>query len=559
MLPEPVYLKDRSHRWVGVNEAYCEYMGRERHELLGKNESDVLPEREEGSAWENDEAVFKTGSAVINEAVAAGGEDSSRVLQTHKSMLRDANDNELLLCVIRDLTGTDVANALLRGISSDEESSPAVPGNKIRRLGVQQVRFPFSDPLTQLPDRRAFLNLLDAAAQRISQSSAIFVINIDHFKLVNDRFGHAAGDTVILEVARRLRSSIRPRDILGRLDGDEFVVLADAIDTMEADRIVEEFLAEIAHPLKLGEHEYRISVSVGIAMFSEHGHNAEELIRNARMATSWCKRHSRGGSEFYPDGASTAADRLATIELKLPIALEQRQLAVHYQPIIRSRSRTVSGFEALVRWHDRELGEIAPEEFIPIAEDMGLVRRLGQMIIDEACSVTATLVDPRMSVSVNVSGSQLMDETFPIFVAETLQEYNLTGDRLFFEITESVAMQANSSVWQVFEELAGIGVSLVIDDFGTGFSNLARLKELPFVAIKIDRAFIRDLPNSPQDSAIFRAMHAISKELNLKTVAEGIETAEQEEFARRFGVDFLQGFRFGHPVPADKLGRYTKR
>ena len=346
---------------------------------------------------------------------------------------------------------------------------------------------------------------------------------------------------------------------MGRLDGDEVVVLADAIDTMEADCIVEEFLAEIAHPLNLGEVEYWISVSVGIAMFSGHGHNAEELIRNPQMVTSWCKRHSRGGSEFYPDGASTAADRLATIVLKLPIALEQRVLAVHYQPTITSRNRTVSGFEAPVRWHGRELGETAPAEFIPIAEDMGLVRRLGQMIIDEACSVTATLVDSRMSVSVSVSGSQLMDETFPIFVAETLQEYIPTADRLFFEIEESIAMQANSSVWRVFEELSGIGVSLIIDDCGIDFSNLDRLEELPFVVIKIDHAFIRDLPNSPQDNAIFRAMHAIFKELNLKTAAEGIETAEQEEFARRFGVDFLQGFRFGHPVPANKLGRYTKR
>jgi EAL domain-containing protein (putative c-di-GMP-specific phosphodiesterase class I) len=248
---------------------------------------------------------------------------------------------------------------------------------------------------------------------------------------------------------------------------------------------------------------------------------------------------------------------MATIELKLPIALEQGHLCAHYQPIVAARDRTVAGFEALVRWHDNELGEVTPEEFIPIAEDMGIVRRLGQMVIDQACGFTASLTDPEMSVTVNVSGSQLMDEAFPIFVAETLQKYDLTGDRLFFEITESVAMEAESSIWQVFEELTSVGVRLIVDDFGTGFSNLARLKELPFVAIKIDREFIRDLPNSPQDSAIFRAMHAIAKELNLKIVAEGIENADQEEFVCRFGVDYLQGFRFGHPVPVNKLRRYT--
>lgn len=557
-LPEPVYLKDRSHRWVMVNDAYCDYMGRTCGELLGNSESDILPEREAVTAWENDEAVFKTGSTVINEAVATRDDKTSRVLQTDKSLLRDGNDNELLLCVIRDLTGTDAASALLHGRSTGNEPIATSNPKKIRRLGEQPVRFALSDSLTQLPDRRAIMNLLDAAAAQVSRRSAIFVINIDHFKLVNDRFGHTAGDTVILEVARRLRASIRSNDILGRLDGDEFIVMADAIDPMEADRIVDKILADIVHPMKLGQHEYRISVSVGIAMFSEPGHNAEELVRNARMAAGWCKRRSRGGSEFYSDGASVAAERMATIELKLPVALEQGDLVVHYQPIVASRNRAVSGFEALVRWHDSELGELAPEEFIPIAEDMGIVRRMGQMIIDQACGFTASLIDPRMSVAVNVSGSQLMDETFPIFVAETLQKFDLTGDRLFFEITESVAMEADASVWQVFEELATIGVRLIIDDFGTGFSNLARLKELPFVAIKIDRDFIRDLPNSPQDRAIFRAMHAIAKELKLKTVAEGIENALQEEFVARFGVDYFQGYRFGHPMPANKLKRYTR-
>ncbi len=556
--PEPVYLKDRSHRWVMVNEAYCDYMGHESEALLGKCEGDMLPEREASLAWENDEAVFKTGSSTLNEAVAARDDKTARLLQTHKSILRDGDDNELLLCVIRDLTGSDAASDLLQGGPAGDDK-PALRGQtKIRRLGEQSVRFAFSDPLTQLPDRRAFMNLLDVAAARVAASSAIFVINIDHLKLVNDRFGHSAGDTVILEVARRLRASIRANDILGRLDSDEFIVLADAIDSMQTDRIADQILANIVDPLQLGQHEYRISVSVGIAMFSGHRHNAEELVRNARMAASWCKRRNRGGSEFYSDGASAAAERMATIELKLPIALEQGELVVHYQPIVSSRKRNVSGFEALARWNDSDLGELFPQEFIPIAEDMGIVRKLGQMIIDRACEFTASLANRRLSVTVNVSGSQLMDETFPIFVAETLQKYDLAGSRLFFEITESVAMKADASVWQVFEELATIGVRLVIDDFGTGFSNLARLKELPFVAIKIDRDFIRDLPNSPQDRAIFRAMHAMAKELNLKTVAEGIENALQEEFVAGFGVDYFQGYRFGHPMPANKLKRYTK-
>ena len=231
-LPEPVYLKDRSHRWVMANDAYCDYMGHGAEALLGKSESDILPEREAGFAWESDEAVFKTGSSIINEVVATRDDETARVLQTHKSVLRDGDDNELLMCVIRDLTGSDAASALLQGGPPGDSKASAPGRKKIRRLGEQPVRFAFSDPLTQLPDRRAFMNLLDVAAARVDASSAIFVMNIDHLKLVNDRFGHSAGDTVILEVVRRLRASVRSNDILGRLDGDEFIVLADAIDSM---------------------------------------------------------------------------------------------------------------------------------------------------------------------------------------------------------------------------------------------------------------------------------------------------------------------------------------
>jgi len=553
-MPEPVYLKDRSHRWVEVNSAFCEYMGRGRSELLGKTESDFLPDREASRAWENDEIVFKTGQVIINEAVADDGEEISRLLQTQKSLLRDGRDNELLLCVIRDLTGTKSASELLRGSPVVSENCPGTAG----KPHVQHVSFAFSDPLTQLPNRRAFMNMLDAATTRVAQNAAVFVINLDHFKLVNDRFGHTAGDTVILEVAARLRSSIRVNDILGRLDSDAFIVLADGIDVMKADRIADQILAEIARPLKVGQHEYRVSVSIGIAMLPDHGQRAEELVRNAGIAMNWCKRRSRGGSEFYSDGASSAADRMTTIEFKLPLAVDNGELITHYQPIVRGSDRMVSGFEALARWCDPELGELSPSEFIPIAEEMGLIRRLGQIVLDQACGFTASLTDPGMTVSVNVSGSQLMDPTFPIFVAEMLQRHAITGDRLLLEITESVAMEADTSVWQVFEELSSVGVKLIIDDFGTGFSNLARLKQLPFAGIKIDREFIRDLPNSPQDCAIFRATHAIATELNLKTVAEGIENAEQEEFVRQFDVDYVQGFRFGRPEPADKLTRYTK-
>jgi diguanylate cyclase (GGDEF)-like protein/PAS domain S-box-containing protein len=550
-LPEPIYLKDRSHRWVLVNASFCEFVERKREDLLGKTERDFLTAQDAGCVWESDEAVFATGQSAVDSAIAATKGEELRFLQTQKSLLRDAKGRELLFGVIREIEDRRVEERADSIVSHLGENGDVPRRRKLDGLASSQVRYPFSDPLTQLPNRRSFLNLLDATTGGQVKSAAVFVINIDRFKLVNDSFGHAAGDTVILEVAQRLHTSIRNIDILGRLDGDDFIVLANDVDNIEVELIAEKMLTKVARPLALHEHDYRVSVSVGVAMFPEHGNNAQDLARNATKAMRWCKRRRRGGMEFYSDVASSAVERLAAIELKLPLALEQEHLSVHYQPILRCSERTVAGYEALVRWRDPELGELLPEEFIPIAEEMGLIRRLGQSVLDQACAYIAGVADQRESMWVNVSGLQLMDETLPIFIAETLQKYEISGDRLFLEITESVAMKADASVWQVFDELAGIGVRLVIDDFGTGFSNLARLKELPFAVIKIDQTFIRDLATSPQDRAIFRATYALARELNLKVVAEGVETVEQEEFVRQMSVDFMQGYRFGRALPSE--------
>ena len=545
-LPEPIYVMERSHRWVLVNAAFCEYIERNAADLLGKTERDFLSAQEAGSIWESDEAVFATGQSVANAEIAVGSDEGLRFLQTQKSLLRDDKGKELLLGIVREIEDRRVADL---DIPLGENQLPP-RRRRLDGVATSQVRYPFSDPLTQLPNRRSFMNLLDSAITGQAKTAAVFVINIDRFKLVNDNFGHAAGDTVILEVAQRLRLSIRKVDILGRLDGDDFIVLANDLDGLEVELIADKMLTRVARPLVVQAHDYRVSVSVGVAMFPDHGTTAEDLARNATQAMRWCKRRRRGGLEFYSDVTTKAAERLASIELKLPLALEQEKLSLHYQPILRCPGRSVAGYEALVRWSDPDLGELLPGEFIPIAEEMGLIRRLGQSVLEQACAYVAGLSDQRESVWVNVSGLQLMDETLPIFIAETLQKHEISGKRLFLEITESVAMDADASVWQVFDELEGIGVRLVIDDFGTGFSNLARLKELPFAAIKIDQTFIRDLATSPQDRVIFRA-YALAKELNLKVVAEGVGTIEQEKFVREMPVDFMQGYRFGRALAGE--------
>ncbi|MGR9090028.1 MAG: sensor domain-containing protein [Gammaproteobacteria bacterium] len=553
-LPEPAYLLDRSHRWVYVNQAYCEYMGSTRAALLGITARDILTPAEANSVWENDDVAFKTGETIVNESVMADGVSVPRVLQTRKTIVRAPDEQLYLFGTVRDLTGTEDARQLLRGTAA----RAGEPACTIRNLGYGQIRFVFSDPLTQLPNRRAAMNLIDTIAARGDCDTAVLLLNIDHFSLVNERFGHSLGDAAILEVAQRLRGAIDSRHTLGRLDNDEFVVIAEQCGPMQADLLAKQILSDIAAPMQLGNHDYRVSASIGIALMPEHGRTASELVRNAGLAMRWCKQRRRGQSERYLHGASAAAERRATIELRLPAAIDNGRIAVHYQPFIDGATSELRGFEALARWSEPELGVIEPAEFIPIAEGMGIIRRLGQDVLERACEMAATLDDDSLTVSVNVSSVQLLDETFPIAVAEILQRCEISGERLLLEITETVAMAADDTVAQTLKELSDIGIRLLIDDFGTGFSNLARLKALPICGIKIDRDFVRDLPDSPEDSAIFRAAHAIATAMGLMIIVEGIENKAQDEFVRQFPVDYLQGYRFGRPLPVKKLSRYTR-
>lgn len=282
-LPEPAYLLDRSHRWVYVNDAYCEYMGSTRAELIGITARDILTPAEANSVWENDDVAFKTGETIVNESVIADGVSAPRVLQTRKAIVRAPDDQLYLFGTVRDLTGTEDARQLLRGTAARDGE----PACAIRNLGHGQVRFAFSDPLTQLPNRRAALNLIDTIAARADSATAVLLLNIDRFSLVNERLGHNLGDAAIIEMSQRLRGAIGARHTLGRLDNDEFVVIAEHCDAMDADLLAEQILRDISRPMPLGDHDYRLSTSIGIALMPDHGRSAAELVRNAALAMRW--------------------------------------------------------------------------------------------------------------------------------------------------------------------------------------------------------------------------------------------------------------------------------
>ena len=544
----PSSVIDRAHRFTFAKQAYLERF-HAAEPPVGLTIRDILPLDCAEAMWQAGELAFRQNDSAGDESpvepspVPSGSNIRQQVIQVgaHSFLVSALNAD--------GPSGIDSAppHAL-----HDADERPGHLQREIQALGMHRVRFGFIDPLTQLPNRRAMSKFIDQLTSQPAASFVIAVLNIDNFRLVNDRFGYAAGDTVILELIGRFHERILDGSVsLGRLDNDEFILVIECSDHSAADFVVENVKAACAQAIPLGNYNYHVSFTTGVATYPAHGTNADTLIRNANLAMRWSKRNQRGGSQIFSTDVRRDADRQASVELKLPDALASKSIELHYQPIVSRANREVIGYEALLRWEDPLLGVVEPSEFVPVAEHMGLIGALGHYCLDAAVSFAAAFPSSPCVVAVNVSGSQLLDETFPIAIAEILQHHNVSGEQLVLEITESVAMREESYINQVLLELAAMGVKLFVDDFGTGFSNFSRLKSLPVAGVKIDREFIRDLPGSARDEAIFEAACSVARAMELITVVEGVEDADQEAYVTQFDVNYLQGFRFGVPQPRE--------
>jgi diguanylate cyclase (GGDEF)-like protein/PAS domain S-box-containing protein len=423
------------------------------------------------------------------------------------------------------------------------------------------------DPLTGLPNRLLLLDRLSHALLRAGRhpgSAAVLFLDLDRFKIVNDSLGHGAGDRLLVDVARRLEGALRPTDTVARLGGDEFVVLCEEIaGEMEAVAIAQRVVDLFAEPFSLDDAEVFLATSVGIAMASRPDSEPEALIRDADSAMYRAKELGKGRFELF-DAAMRAhtAERLAT-ETALRRALERGELRLHYQPEVDVETRRVAGFEALVRWQHPTRGLLPPAEFVPLAEETGLIVPLGAWILRTACAEwvgwaeapEATL----LTLSVNLSARQLAQPDLLVTVAGALEETGMPPDRLCLEITESAAMETGPTTLALLDELRALGVKLAIDDFGTGYSSLVHLRRFPVDLLKIDRTFVDGLGRTPQDASIAAAVISLAHALGLSVVAEGIETAAQLAVLADLGCDLGQGYLFARPEPADLAGALVGR
>jgi diguanylate cyclase (GGDEF)-like protein len=418
------------------------------------------------------------------------------------------------------------------------------------------------DSLTGLPNREMFTGLLRhtiEAARRNAQWFALLFIDLDRFKIINDSLGHEAGDILLIEVANRLRGALRASDVVARLGGDEFVVILDgASDRSDVERIADHLLAVIGQPTQLSGHECHTTASIGVALYPENGEDAATLTKNADMAMYAAKEDGKNRFRFFMgESKAQSIDRLQ-LETELRRSVERSQFSLNYQPKVDLGSGQITGVEALLRWNHPLLGLVPPAQFIPLAEETGLIVPIGRWVLREAC--TQNMAWQRsglvpVSMAVNLSPRQFADEQLLEDVDGALRGSGMSPVLLQLEVTEGMVMRNVARAVRVLDAIQSRGIRLAIDDFGTGYSSMSLMKQLPIDTIKIDRSFVRDLPRDSEDQAIAEAIISMGKALGMTVVAEGVETAEQHAFLRSHGCDEMQGYLFSKPLPAGELAK----
>ncbi len=531
---EGIYILDSARRIVSVNPAFCALTGYAQHDILGTDPDEWLHSQPHSQAFYRLRGTDPRGQ--WRGEIDCRRKDGS-VFPAWESVSEVCDE-------AGDLTHYVVAFSDISAIRSAE---------------AELHRMAYHDPLTGLPNRLLFGDRLEQALGRAARADgrcALLFLDLDAFKSINDTLGHHAGDLLLKTMAGRIRGALRRSDTAARLGGDEFVVIMEDIERADAGAHLAAKLIEVlGRPAEIGGERIAVTVSVGLALYPEDGRDRHTLLKAADTAMYSAKAQGRNRYCFFTEALSArAAERLRT-EQGLRRALEDGGLIVHYQPQLALSDGALTGVEALVRWQDPERGTIPPVQFIPIAEEGGLIETLGRFVLETACREAAAFPAP-IRLAVNASARQITREGFDETVAAALGASGFPAARLDLEITEST-LHALDRSREILKRIKDLGVGIAIDDFGTGYSSLSALKHLPIDRLKIDRSFVRDIPGDPNDVAIVEAICALGLSLGFWITAEGIETREQLAVLRRLGCHEGQGYLFSKPLPAEDLSRLT--
>jgi diguanylate cyclase (GGDEF)-like protein len=449
----------------------------------------------------------------------------------------------------------------------DMSTNLAASNDRIRFLA-------YHDTLTHLPNRLMFNEYLARAlafARRSDQRLALLFLDVDNFKRINDTLGHQIGDRLLEQVAKRLSSCLRTEDCLSRSDGetdkdtvarlggDEFTfILPDIKHPHVAASVAARVQAELAKPFRIDQHEVFVTSSIGITTYPEDGQDAQTLVSNADVAMFHAKKRGKNNYQYYASSMNIAALERLTLEGELRKAIERDELVLYYQPQFECRTERILGVEALVRWQHPERGLVPPNQFIPLAEESGLIVPLGEWVLRTACTQMKAWHDRGLDpvcVSVNLSSAQFRNQRVDRQLAKILRETRLAPEHLVLELTESALMQAEDGVEDMLVAAKTLGVRISLDDFGTGYSSLSYLRRFPIDNIKIDRSFVHDIISSQSNAAITKAIIALAHGLGLSVTAEGVEHQDELEFLRRHECDKIQGYLLSRPLPAADVVR----
>jgi len=431
-----------------------------------------------------------------------------------------------------------------------------------RAAALEIIHSAHHDFLTGLPNRMLLsdrVNQVISLAQRHGKKVAVLFLDLDGFKHINDSLGHAVGDKLLQSIAKCLVDCVRGSDTVSRQGGDEFVVLLSEVEHSEDAAITaRRMLQAVAGVHPVGQHDLHITTSIGLSVFPDDGLDAETLIKNADTAMYQAKENGRQSFQFFKPAMNVRAVERQSIEEALRTALERQELALHYQPKINLRTGAITGAEALVRWTHPTRGPVSPGQFIPVAEDCGLILPIGNWVLREACRQAHAWLEaglPLASIAVNISAMEFRHEDFLDGIFAALEDTRLHPKFLELELTESVLMKRAESAASVLQTLRARGVQLAIDDFGTGFSSLSYLRRFPIDALKIDQSFVRQISTAPDETAIVTAIISMGRSLNLRVIAEGVETQDELAFLQAHQCDEAQGYYFGRPVHPEQFAK----
>ena len=482
-------------------------------------------------------AVLKTGADARLETTASLGDGPRRCWWHHLSALRDPDGAIIgISAICQDVTEWQAEHA-------------------------QRQHFAWHDPMTGLANRSRLAErlaaLVDEAAARDRTVGALR-IDLDNFKLVNDLYGHSAGDSVLREVAGRLQRHCRSSDLLARTGGDEFVVIMPNCSAEQAGKLAARLLESVMEPMvPPGLHEIALSASIGIGLYPRDAPDASGLLARAERALNWVKRDGRNNFAFYATTMERDDQLRQRLEHDLRLALHRGEFSLVYQPVVCAHRHVVNGFEALLRWHSPIHGTVPPAQFIPLAESIGLMGQIGAWVLRTACAEAAGWQN-KLKIAVNVSVVQFQQGRLPDLIEQVLQETGLEPERLEIEITESMLIRETDRTLEVLRRIKALGVRIAMDDFGTGYSSLATLRTFPFDKLKVDRSFVQDLAEPPNGEpagplAIINAILGLGRGLRLPVVVEGVETEAQAEILRRCGCDQMQGYLLSRPLPIERF------